>query len=95
MDLEVTPEAIEILKRSLNLAGLDPATHGIRLRTAKGLGGGLQTQMEFAEAAGPGEETIETDEVKLFIAPEDIESIPNPVLVMEPQHERVSLTSRE
>ena len=94
MDLEVTPEAVEILRRSLDLAKLDPATHGIRLRTAHALGGGLQTQIELAESPAAGEDTIEVDGIKLFIAPDVLDSIADPVLAMEPQHENVVLRSR-
>ncbi|HYI46814.1 MAG TPA: hypothetical protein VE174_15260 [Actinomycetota bacterium] len=94
MDIEITPEAIEVLKRSLELAKLDPATHGIRLRTAHALGGGLQTQIELADAPAAGEETIEAGGVRLFIAPEVLEAIPDPILAMEPQHENVVLRTR-
>lgn len=94
LDLEVTPEAIEILKRSLDLAKLDPATHGIRLRTAHALGGGLQTQIELADGPAEGEATIEADGIKLFVAPDVLDSIPDPILAMEPQHERVVLRPR-
>lgn len=94
MELEVTPEAVEVLKRSLDLAGLDPATNGIRLRVARALGGGLQTQIELADAAATGEETVEAGGIKLFIAPEVFESVPDPVLAVEPQHETVVLRPR-
>src|SRR5687768_14955278 len=40
MDIEVTDEAVTILKRSFELAGIDPAAGGVRLRVARGLGGG-------------------------------------------------------
>jgi Fe-S cluster assembly iron-binding protein IscA len=94
LDIEVTPEAIGVLKRSLDLAGLDPSNNGIRLRTGHGLGGGLQTQIELADSPDAGEETIEAGGIKLFIAPAVIEGIPDPVLAVEPQHERVVLRSR-
>ena len=95
MNLEVTPEAIEVLKRSLDLAGLDPATHGIRLRTATGLGGGIQTQIELADGPSDGEETIEAGGISLFIAPGVLEAVTDPVLAVEPQHERVVLRPRQ
>ncbi len=45
MGIEVTDEAIEVLRRSLDLGGVDPTTGGIRLRGATGLGGGFDVQV--------------------------------------------------
>lgn len=94
MDIEVTAEAIEVLKRSLDLAGLDSAGGGIRLRRAHGLGGGTEIQIELADAPLEGEVTIDADGIALYVAPEVVAAVPNPVLTVEPQHERVVLRSR-
>lgn len=94
MSIEVTPEAIEVLKRSLDLAGLDPASNGIRLRAAHGLDGGVEIQIELADGAEEGEDTVAVDGIKLFVAPEVIEAVPDPVLTVEPQHETVVVRTR-
>ena len=94
MNIEVTPEAGDVLKRSLELAGLDASKSGIRLRTVHGLGGGVQVQIEFAEEPLPDEETIDADGIRLFVTPEVLEAVPDPVLAVEPQHETVVLRPR-
>ena len=94
MDVEVAPEAIEVLKRSLELAGLDPATHGVRLRTSRGLGGGTSIQVELAESPLAGEETVEVGGIKLFVDPEVLASVPDPLVTVEPQHETIVVRPR-
>ncbi|HWL66578.1 MAG TPA: hypothetical protein VNP73_11440 [Actinomycetota bacterium] len=94
MDIEVTPEAIEVLKRSLDLAGLSATESGIRLRTAHGLGGGVEIQVELADGPSEDERTIELDGLKLFVSPAVIEAVPDPVLTVEPQHETVVVRPR-
>ena len=89
MDIEVTDEAVEVLKRSLDLAGIDPGKGGVRLRPARGLGGGVSVQIEFAAEAGPGEEIVEVSGVRLFVTSDLTDAIPNPVVAVEPQHDRV------
>ena len=89
MDIEITDEAVDVLRRSLELAGLDPATTGVRLRAAHGLGGGVSIQLEFAADPDPGEELVETGGVRLFVPADLTETVPNPVVAVEPQHDRV------
>ena len=89
MELEVTEEAVEVLRRSLELANLDPATAGVRLRGSRGLGGGFDVQVEMAEGAAEGEETVHAGGLRIFVDPSIRDVIPNPVLTAEPQHEIV------
>jgi Fe-S cluster assembly iron-binding protein IscA len=89
MPVEVTEEAIEILRRSLELGGVEPSTGGIRLRAARGLGGGIDVQVELASEASEGETTIEEDGVRIFIDPAVTEAIPDAIVTVEPQHEIV------
>lgn len=93
-ELEVTDEAIDVLSRSMRLAGLDPQTAGVRLRPARGLGGGTELQIEFAESPGEDEEVIEAGEVRLFVNRALFEAVPEPMLVVEPQHEAVVVRPR-
>ena len=89
MDIEVTPEAVEVLLRSFELAGIDPGSGGVRLRPARGLGGGVSVQIEFATAPMEDEEVVSTGGVRLFVQPDLVEAVPNPVVAVEPQHDRV------
>jgi hypothetical protein len=89
MALEVTAEAREVLTRSLELAGVDPATGGIRLRAARALGGGTDVQVELAEGPEGDEKVVEIEGLRLFVDPQLHEAVPNPVIAVEPQHETV------
>jgi Fe-S cluster assembly iron-binding protein IscA len=87
--IQVTEEAIEVLRRSLELGRVDPAVGGVRLRAAKGLGGGLDVQVELADGPLEGETTVETADLRLFVDPGVTDAIPNAVVTVEPQHELI------
>jgi Fe-S cluster assembly iron-binding protein IscA len=87
--IQVTEEAIDVLRRSLELGGVDPAAGGVRLRAARGLGGGLDVQVELAEGPLEGETTVEASDVRLFVDAGVIEAIPNALIAVEPQHETI------
>ena len=94
MDIEVTDEAVEVLRRSLELTGLDPAATGVRLRAAHGLGGGVSIQLEFATDPAEGEVLVEAGGLRLFVPTDLPETVPNPVVAVEPQHDRVVVRPR-
>jgi Fe-S cluster assembly iron-binding protein IscA len=85
MGIDITDEAVEVLKRSLALGN----AAGIRLRAARGLGGGVDVQVELADAPSEGETTIERDGLKIFVDPAVTEAIPDAIVTVEPQHEIV------
>ena len=89
MTIEVTEEAVEVLRRSLELGGVDLATGGVRLRAARGLGGGVDVQVELADGPLEGEAEIEVDGVRVFVDPSVTDAVPDPVVTVEPQHDRV------
>ena len=89
MPIQVTEEAIDVLRRSLELGGVDPAAGGVRLRAARGLGGGLDVQVELADGPLEGETTVEAADVRLFVDAGVTEAIPNAVVAVEPQHETI------
>ncbi len=89
MAIKVTPEAAEALDRSLGLMGLDPATAGIRLSEARGLGGGSNVQISFADSPAPTEKLIELEGLRFFVDPAILETYPEAVITLEPQHETV------
>ena len=89
MPIQVTEEAIDVLRRSLELGGVDRTAGGVRLRAARGLGGGLDVQVELADGPLEGETTVESSDVRLFVDPSVTEAIPNAVVAVEPQHETI------
>ncbi len=89
MTIEVTEEAVDVLRRSLELGGVDPATGGVRLRAAHGLGGGIDIQVELAEGPLEGETSIEAGGVNIFVDPGVTKSMPESVVTVEPQHDRI------
>ena len=89
MPIEVTEEAAEVLRRSLELGNVDPASGGIRLRGARGLGDGFDIQVELAEGALEGETSVKCGDLNLFIDPQITQAIPDAVVALEPQHETI------
>lgn len=69
MALEVTPRAIEVLRRALTAGRLDPSKAGIRISVAKGQRGS-ELRTGFAEKAEPGEAIVEAGGIRLFVAPD-------------------------
>jgi hypothetical protein len=96
MSVEITDEAIEVLRRSLELGGIDPATGGIRLRGAHGLGGGMSVQVELAAEPLSGEEiVVAAGGVRIFVGPEVKATIPRAIVALEPQHETLVVRAAE
>lgn len=89
MAIVVTEEALQVLGRSLELGGVNSATGGVRLRGARGLGGGMDIQVELAEGPLEGEEIVVQGDMRLFVDPEIERAIPDAVVTVEPQHEIV------
>lgn len=94
MNVEITDEAVEVLRRSLQLGNVDTSTGGVRLRTARGLGGGVDVQVELADGPLEGESVVEKGGVRVFVDPGLAEAVPDPVLAVEPQHETVVVRPR-
>jgi Fe-S cluster assembly iron-binding protein IscA len=87
--IDVTDEAVEVLRRSLELGNVDATRGGVRLRGARGLGGGMDIQVELADAPLEEERIIEREGVRIFVDPEVTKAIPDAVVAVEPQHEVV------
>lgn len=88
MGIEITDEAVEVLRRSLDLGGVGEGG-GVRLRAAHGLGGGVDIQVELADGPLEGETVVEKDGVTVFVDPEVSKAIPSAIVALEPQHEVV------
>jgi Fe-S cluster assembly iron-binding protein IscA len=89
MGIEVTEEAASVLRRSLELGGIESDAAGIRLRAARGLGGGIDVQVELAESPLENETIVEAEGIRLFVDPEVTRALPEAVVALEPQHEVV------
>jgi len=88
MSIEITDDAVEVLRRSLELGNVGEGG-GVRLRGARGLGGGFDIQVELADGPLDGEQVVEKAGVKVFVDPEVTSTIPNAVVALEPQHETI------
>ena len=88
MSIEITDEAVEVLRRSLAL-GRVGVGGGVRLRGARGLGGGMDIQVELADGPLEGEAVVEKGGVRVFVDPEVTAAIPDAVVALEPQHELI------
>ncbi|HEY7876110.1 MAG TPA: hypothetical protein VIG64_13420 [Actinomycetota bacterium] len=86
MGIEITDDAVEVLRRSLEL-GKVGGGGGVRLRGARGLGGGFDIQVELADGPLEGEQVVEKDGVKVFVDPAVTAAIPDALVALEPQHE--------
>ena len=90
MTLKIADEALDVLRRSLELAGLAPdGEGGVRLRSVKALGGGARIEVEFSDAASEGETVIDRDGVRIFVDPSVEALYPEALLTVEPQHEKL------
>ncbi|MFP5350976.1 MAG: hypothetical protein ACLGIB_00220 [Actinomycetota bacterium] len=90
MSLQVNEEALEVLRRSMQLANIGPDdTGGVRLCSVKALGGGTRIEVEFAAGLQPGETLVEAEGVRIFVDPSVAALHPEAVLTVEPQHERL------
>ncbi len=95
MGIEFTEEAIELLRRSLELSTVDASTGGVRLRGARGLGGGFDVQVELADGPLENESVVETGGIRVFVDPEVTRAIPDALVTVEPQHDLIAIRPRE
>jgi Fe-S cluster assembly iron-binding protein IscA len=91
MGIEATEEAIEVLRNSLEIAKHDPERIGVRLRGSRALGGGFQVQVEFAEQPESDDVLVDGDGVRIFVAPEVLETYPDALITVEPMHDIVTV----
>lgn len=62
MGVRLTPQAVDVIRRSLELQQADPSEMGVRLRRA---GGAIRPR--FAIDPEPGDVVVESDGVRVFI----------------------------
>ena len=92
MGIEVSPEAAEVRRRSIAMGNLDTATGGgVRLRGSTGLGGGFDIQVELADGPLEGETVLKEEGLNIYVDPQVTQAIPDAVVMLEPQHEIVTV----
>lgn len=94
MAIEVTDEAVAVLKRSLALTEIDLETGGVRLRGQRSLIGGFDVNVEFAEAPSDGEEIMETGGIRIFVDPSVTEAFADGIVTVEEPHDHVVVRQR-
>ena len=88
MAIEVTPKAIEVLKRALEAGRMDPALVGVRLSVDRG--GTLRTG--FTEEPESGDATLDVGGVRLYVPP-DVDG--DRVLDVTGEHDQLMLRPRD
>lgn len=82
MGVTLTPEAVEVIRRSLELAGADTDELGVRLRVAGG-----QVRPRFAPAPEPGDVVVEAGDVRVFVERSVAESHPEVEIAVSAEHD--------
>lgn len=86
MSVRITPEALDVVRRSLELAKLDPAQAGVRLREAGG-----QVMPRFARGPEPTDEVVEAGGLRLFVERRIVERYADVEIAVSDEHERLIL----
>jgi Fe-S cluster assembly iron-binding protein IscA len=84
----VTPRAIEVLRRALDAGRMDATRVGVRIAAARGMRGG-DVRTTFAEEPEPGDETIDAEGIRLYVAAELATS--GAVVDVADEHDRIVL----
>lgn len=82
MTVRITPEALEVIRRSLSLAGAESSDMGVRLRMA---GGAVRPR--FAADPEPGDVMVEQDGVRVFVAESVVQGHDNVEIGVTTEHE--------
>lgn len=89
MAVHVTPEALAVIRNSLELAELDPSETGVRLRVAGG-----ELRPRFASEPREGDEELEVEGVRVFIAPDVAEPGADVEIGVSAEHETLVVRPR-
>jgi Fe-S cluster assembly iron-binding protein IscA len=93
VSVEITEQAAQVLRRSLELGRVDPKSGGIRLRGARGLGGGMDVQVELAPAPERDDELVEVEGLRLFIDPAVSQTWPQAIVDVQEPHQTIVVRS--
>lgn len=86
MGVRVTPEAVALIRRSLELAGADPEEMGVRLRVAGG-----EVRPRFVPGPQEGDAVVEADGIRIFVAGEIVAELGDVEVAVTPEHGRLVL----
>jgi Fe-S cluster assembly iron-binding protein IscA len=84
LSVRITPEALAVVRRSLELSGSDPSQVGVRLRAA---GGAIRPR--FASEPEPTDVVVEEEGIRVFIARSIIESDDDVEIAVTPEHDQL------
>ncbi len=87
--MHVSSEALALLSRSIEVAGLDRDSVGIRLRSSRSLGGTTDVQVEFVEQAGEEDVPIFEGDIRIYADHRLLKSFPGGTVAVSSEHERV------
>jgi Fe-S cluster assembly iron-binding protein IscA len=84
MAVTITSDAVDLVRRSLELAKLDPSTAAVRLRLAGG-----DVRPNFVTAPLPDDLVVESDGVRVFVDRRITDELPDFEIAVSAEHERL------
>lgn len=84
MGISVTPQALDVLRRSFELARHDPSEVGVRLREIDGV-----LQPRFVAQPQPEDTVVEVEGVRIFVDARIAQSNPDAEIGVSEEHERL------
>ena len=91
--LQVTHEAMAILKEARNLSGASPEA-GLRLHSRRGAADLEQVEVGFQRDPEPADQTIEMADLRVFVSAELVEALSHRVLDVNATPQGPELTFR-
>lgn len=82
MGIRITPEALAVIRNSLQLAGLDPSETGVRLRVAGG-----EIRPRFAPTPQETDEVVEVEGIRVFVDTRALEGMEEAEIGVTEEHE--------
>ena len=86
MTVRITPEALVVIRRSLELAGADPDATAVRVRFA---GGAVRSR--FATEAEPTDVVVETEGIRVFVANAIVEEHGDVEIAVTDEHDQLTV----
>lgn len=84
MTVRITPAALEVMRRSLELAGADPDAVGVRIRRAGG-----EVRPRFETEPRPTDEVVEVERLRVFVARDIVDELGDVEVDVSEEHERL------
>jgi Fe-S cluster assembly iron-binding protein IscA len=84
VSVRITPAALGVLRRSLELAGSDPGEVGVRLRRAGG-----EVRPRFEAEPRPDDEVVEVEGLRVFVAREIVDELGEVEVDISEEHEQI------